>query len=114
MTIEKNMAYKIVETTSFKESLNETFDYINTKFKNHKIISDMLYIIDEVSELLKIFPDMYAEFEPSYKLGVVVRKFPVKDYFVFYTIDDILEEVQFLKIIHSSRNYYEIDYINSH
>lgn len=107
------MAYKIVETTSFKESLNETFDYIDVKFKNHKIIIDMLDIIDEVSELLRIFPDMYSEFEPSYKLDVVVRKFPVKDYFVFYTVDDILEEVQFLKIIHSSRNYYETDYISN-
>ena len=107
------MAYKITETESFRVSLNLTFEYINKKFKNPKIINDMLDIIDEVSELLKIFPDMYAIFEPSYKLEVEVRKFPVKDYFVFYAIDDMLEEVQFLKIIHSSRNIYEINYISN-
>lgn len=105
------MVYKIVETISFKKSLNETFDYIITKFKNPKIINDMLNIIDEVSESLKLFPDMYAEFIPSYKLEILVRKFSVKDYFVFYTVDDLLKEVQYLKIIHSSRNYYEINYI---
>ena len=106
------MAYKVVETEAFKRSLNETFDYIITNFDNPKIISDMLDIIDNVSELLKIFPDMYSIFEPSYELGIVVRKFPVKNYFVFYTIDDKTEEVQYLKIIHSSRKFYEINYIN--
>lgn len=73
----------------------------------------MLDIIDNISELLRIFPDMYAIFEPAYELNVEVRKFPVKDYFVFYTINDILEEVQFLKIIHSSRNIYEINYFSN-
>lgn len=107
------MAYKIVETESFIHSLDFTFDYINTKFKNPNIINNMLDIIDNVSELLRIFPDMYAIFEPTYELNVEVRKFPVKDYFVFYTINDILEEVQFLKIIHSSRNIYEINYFSN-
>lgn len=108
---EISMAYKIVETASFKKSLNDTFDYINEKFNNPKIINDMLNIIDNVSMLLMIFPDMFSEFNPSYILNIKVRKFPVKDYFVFYTIDDLLEEVQFITIIHSSRNYYEIDYL---
>lgn len=106
------MAYKIIETEAFRLSLNSTFDYINTKFKNPQILNDMLDIIDEASELLKIFPDMYAVFEPAYPLETVIRKFPVKDYFIFYTIDDLLEEVQFLKIIHSSRNIYEVNYIS--
>lgn len=105
-----NMAYKIIETESFKKSLTETFDYISEKFKDPMIINDMLDIIDSVSSLLRIFPDMFAVFEPSYKLDVIVRKFPVKDYFVFYTIDDILHEVQYIKIMHSRRNYYEINY----
>lgn len=106
------MGYKIVETESFKASLLETFEYIISKFGNPKIINDMLDIIDSVSELLSIFPDMYAVFEPAYELGKVVRKFPVKDYFVFYTVDDSIGEVQFLKIVHSSRNYFNINYID--
>ncbi len=104
------MAYKVIETESFKKSLNETFDYINEKFRNPIIIRDILDIIDSVSKLLQIFPDMFAVFEPSYKLEKELRKFPVKDYYVFYTIDDSLQEIQYIKIIHSRRNYYEINY----
>ena len=71
----------------------------------------MLDTIDDASELLRLYPDMYAVFEPSYELGLIIRKFPVKDYFVFYTINDDLEEVQLLKTIHSSRNIYQINYL---
>jgi len=99
------MGYRIVETEAFKKSLNETFDYISFNFKNPNIIRDMLNILDDVSELLKIFPDMYSVFEPSYKL--------VKNYLVFYTVNDYLEEVRFLKIIHSRRNYYKVNYLSN-
>ncbi|MBQ2205163.1 MAG: type II toxin-antitoxin system RelE/ParE family toxin [Lachnospiraceae bacterium] len=107
------MGYRIVETEAFKKSLNEIFDYISVNFKNPNIIRDMLNILDDVSELLKIFPDMYSVFEPSYKLENIVRKFPVKNYLVFYTVNDYLEEVRFLKIIHSRRNYYKVNYLSN-
>lgn len=105
------MAYKVVETESFIKSLSETFDYIITNFKNPTIVNDMLDTIDDASELLRLYPDMYAVFEPSYELEFIIRRFPVKDYFVFYTVNDDLEEVQLLKIIHSSRNIYQINYL---
>lgn len=105
------MAYKVIETESFIKSLSETFDYILINFKNLTIVNEMLNTIDGVSELLKLYPDMYAIFEPSYELEFTIRKFPVKDYFVFYIVRDDLEEVQLLKIIHSSRNIYQINYL---
>ena len=85
------MLYKIIETDSFRQSFDETFEYILTNFKNKKIVDDMLVSIDKASELLTIFPDMFGTFEPTYDLKYEIRKFPVKEYFVFYIIDDIKE-----------------------
>lgn len=104
------MLYKVIETDAFKSSINETFVYIIANFKNSKIIEDMLDEIDHASELLAIFPDMFGIFEPTYELPYIVHKFPVKDYFVFYVIDDLRKEVHFIKIIHSSRNFFNINY----
>lgn len=84
--------------------LTELFRYIKDTLQAPKAAGDMLELLDEEIQSLSYFPNRYSltEEEPWHSMGI--RRITVKNYLVYYLVDDAAHAVDVTAVIYGGRN----------
>lgn len=97
--------YKIVETESAAQELEDIVIYITETLANPKAATDLLDSIDLSYAELERMPRMYEECRDARLKALGYRKVVIKNYILIYRIDENTETVYILHCIYGRRNY---------
>lgn len=96
--------YKIKLTKQAKEHLTLIREYIATELKAPGIAKKMLELLKSEMDSLETMPHRikYIDEKPWQDLGF--RKIRVKNYYIYFWIDDSKKEVQIIAVIYVKRD----------
>lgn len=98
-------SYKIKYTYRAKQDLEEIFTYIEKEFKYVDYAKNTIKYIKNFIDNLKIVPKRFSEYNVGIWKDKGYRKGIIKNYAVFYKVDDKGLIVEIDRIVYSSRKY---------
>ena len=98
------MEYDVFLTEQAKFDLTEIYSYISVELKSKKSAENVIECLHQAMNALSFMPGRYHQFpdEPWYSEGV--RYFTIRNYSVFYTIDEKNFSVSIVHVIYCKRN----------
>jgi len=105
------MAFKkftIIWSPSFKKEFQKIYEYIAYNL-NEPIIARRFYneIIGSLNSL-KLFPKRHPKILSSNKFPNDIRKFIIKKYIIFFSIDLFNNEIHLLHIVHNTQDFFNL------
>ena len=96
--------YTVKITSQAQEQLREIVSYIRYTLQSPETAARMLDTLEEEISSLEHFPNRVplTEEEPWHSQGV--HKLPVKNYLVYFWVDEVVKIVQVIGIIYGRRN----------
>lgn len=88
--------------------MTEIVKYISVQLSNPTAATRLKEKITCEIKKLEENPHIYAVYEPPLMLKVELRKILVKNYTVFYYIDEIQKAVKIVRVIYSKRNFSDV------
>lgn len=105
------MSYRILPTKRFKTRLESALTYISLDLANPIAAKTLLDAVKNTFSLLANTPFAFPEEEDMKKrTGVAVRKVPVRNYRIYYTVDEQNQIVYPQTFIHSSQDTARLDF----
>lgn len=102
------MKYKIEITQEAERDFENIFTYISETLCNRKAAISMISLLDKNIRVLKDMPNSYPTAKDTYLKKMGIRFFAVKNYIVFYTVDDEEGKVYIVRILYGRRNWLKI------
>ncbi len=96
--------YKVVYLPTARRELEEAVLYIACELCAPDAAAVLLDEIDHAVLTLKEMPYRHALYPSLYALKNEVRFFPVKNYNVFYVVDETQQTVEIRRILYQRRN----------
>ena len=97
--------YQLRFLPSALQDLTEIARYISHELTNPEAAEKLSDEIIDAAEKLAAFPYAYAVYTPSRPLKHEYRRVPVKNYLIFYWIQEEEKEVVIARIIYGKRLY---------
>ena len=99
------MEYKIKLSKEATEDLDDIIGYIINVLKNPIAANNLLTEIEDSYSILSNAPESFAYCEDQRLRMLGYRKIPVKNYIIFYKVDNESETVYILRVIYGRREY---------
>ena len=100
--------YKIEYLEIAKNDIDDIIHYISYNLKNKKAASELIEsFINEINGIT-IFPYGNSKYKPTKTLKYSYRKARVKNYLIFYTINENEKTITIARIIYKKRNIEKI------
>ena len=99
--------YKILESNEAIEDVYNIALYMLENFSNQKAADDFLTLYNRTANSLKMFPKGYDGTSIMYR-GYEIHKTPFKSYCIMFVINDVLDEVVFLRVFNERQNWKSI------
>lgn len=98
------MEYSLFLTEQAKSDLAEIYSYISVELKSKKNAENVIDALYQAMKGLSLMPSRYHQFpnEPWFSEGV--RYFTVRNYSIFYTVDENNLSVSIVHVIYGKRN----------
>lgn len=96
--------YKIEYLPAAQNDLLEILKYIAVNLANKKAATEITKEIVAKIDGLAEFPYKNAVYNPIRPLNYEYRKLPVKNYLVFYRVDEDLKLITVVRLIYGRRN----------
>ena len=96
--------YKVEFLPIAKQDLREIALYISNDLCNPTAAVNLVEEIVEATEKLSDFPYSHHMYYPIRPLKKEYRKIPIRNYMVFYTVDEQQKNVTISRIIYAKRN----------
>jgi len=93
------MYYKIIKTSKYELDILNLIDYLEFHFVSKKIINNLFSEILWTINSLDFMPERYVEIYKDY------RRTLVKNYSIFYKINENKKEVVIYRILHQAQNF---------
>ena len=93
----------IIEVPAISD-MDGIFGYIANILKEPGIAGHIYKSIESAIFSLRQFPMRHAVIEDEPFFSNNIRKMPVENYIVFYTVDNISKKIHILRVIHSRRD----------
>jgi len=97
--------YKIIYRSSVWLDLDEIVTYINTELHAPKAAERLLTELDGLKELIAEHPYMYRAYESVLTLSESYRIAQLRNFVLFYTVDEQTETVHFCRVIYGRRDF---------
>lgn len=97
--------FKVNYTTPAEEDLLSILEYISSILKSSVAAENLLDEIEEKTELLAENPFIFPLAKDEYINKRGIRHIPVKNYFVFYTIEEDKKIVSIIRIMYARRDW---------
>lgn len=97
--------YKIEYTFKAKHDLEDIYTYIEKEFKYIDYAKNTIKCIKDFIDSLKIVPKRFSEYNVGIWKNKGYRKGIIKNYAVFFRVDDKNLIVEIDRIVYSSREY---------
>lgn len=88
-----------------KDDLLEIVEYIGKELKNPEAVYELMDELTDVSERLESFPYEYQVYTPLKTLKQEYRRAPIKNYVMFYWVDEVQKKVTITRVLYSRRKY---------
>lgn len=98
------MQYNIVYTRLAKNDIKEAESYISATLKNPKAALDIVIALEKAIKNLEEFPYSHRVYVPHRLLEGEYRFIPVKNYLIFYTVDEEKKTVEISRVIYAKRD----------
>ena len=95
--------YKVVYLPTARQELEEAVLYIATELCAPEAAVSLLDEIDHAAQSLMEMPYRHALYPSLYALKNEVRFFPIKNYNVFYIVDEAQQTVEIRRILYQRR-----------
>lgn|SRR5690606_15793816 len=100
------MTYKVVYLPIALKDLREITDYITVNLNAPDAALDFIIAIEESVSILELFPYSRRVYQPIKQLEHEYRLLPVKNYAIFYTVNE--QTVEIHRVIYGKRNLSEL------
>lgn len=97
--------YRIVETQSAAQELEDIIEYIAKTLANPTAAADLVGSIDQCYREMEQMPKIYEECRDARLKALGYRKAAIKNYILIYRIDEATETVYILHCLYGRRNY---------
>lgn len=97
--------YKIIVSASFHLDLKNIVYYISHKFNAPFTATELLDEIERTASSLSIMPYRFVLVKDSYLKHKEIRKCSIKNYIIFYKIDEKNKKVLLHRILHARQNW---------
>ncbi|MBR4785301.1 MAG: type II toxin-antitoxin system RelE/ParE family toxin [Fibrobacter sp.] len=102
------MEYKVFVTERAKSDLAEVYSYISTELQSIATANNVIDSLQRAMKDLSIMPNRYHRYMEEPWLSEGVRYFSVRNFSVFYTVDDDEQSVFVVHVIYSKRDFPQI------
>ena len=100
--------YKVFLTRSAKQDLYDIARYISTNLSAPYTSIEVIDILSEKIKGLKTSPTRHAFARDTRLVEKEIRAFPVKNYLVFYIVDENAQKVIVSRILYNRREWYNL------
>ncbi|MDA3834456.1 MAG: type II toxin-antitoxin system RelE/ParE family toxin [Spirochaetales bacterium] len=97
--------YKVNYTTPAQEDLVSIMKYISSILKAPTAAEDLLDKIEKETEILEENPLIFPFSQDEYITKHGIRYMLIKNYFIFYTIDEDSKTVSIIRIMYARRDW---------
>jgi toxin ParE1/3/4 len=99
------MAYKVQLTESAARDIDEILTYICENLNAPQAATDFAVELDKDFELLETQPFMFEASRNDRLRSRGYRRFPVKNYVVFYLVDEDAQVVSIARVFYGRQDY---------
>lgn len=99
------MEYSVVVARQAKSDMSEINAYITDELYNPEAALKLLDEIYDQAISLKHMPKMFALVSDERLALLGIRSIPVKNYLVFYTVDDTTRVVNIVRVLYFRRDW---------
>ena len=103
--------YKLKYLPLFYDDLNSITSYISTILKNEKAANDLTDSIEQAIKQRALSPTSYSQYKSKKNRDDVYYKINVKNYYIFYTVDETNHIMELRRIIYNKRDLKNIPLI---
>lgn len=97
--------YNVMITPIAKREMNRIYEYISEDLELETATQKLMLRIEEVINILKYAPQIYAKIEKHYSLEMEYRRIVIKNYVILYTINEDIKRVYIAHMYYKKRNY---------
>ena len=101
--------YNIEFSTKYVLDVSLVLEYISSILFNPQAAVKLRKEINDKIEIIKTFPDGFPIFDTEDKTKYVYHKVRVKNYYIFYYIDDSSKTIVLSRFIYCKMNLNDID-----
>ena len=99
------MEYKVISSRRARKDLTAIGDYITKELYAPQTALDLMDEIDIQLIGLRQMPKRYAQISDDRLARSDIRSIPVKNYLIFYVVDDAAKTVNVLRVLYSRRDW---------
>ena len=96
--------YEVIYLPTAKRELEEIVDYIAGELKAPEAALDFVNAVDAMAQGLSDMPYRHPIYYARFRLTDEIRYMPVKNYNVFYVVNEELKTVEIRQIIYQRRD----------
>ena len=97
--------YKVISKPEVREDLRGIFAYISNDLKEHAAAQRICDLIETEISALNQFPMRVAVIEDEPFAAKGIRRLLIKNYTIFYIVDNPAEEVHVLRVVYNRREW---------
>lgn len=99
--------FSIIILNHAKQDLEDIFSYIGNTLSNEKAVDDLYKSFYSAFESIRLFP--FASSKSKFQFdGITLYKKTVKNYLVFYMVDQASCKIHLVRILYAARNLHDI------
>ena len=96
--------YKVVYLPTARKQLEDAVMYIAIDLCSPDAAMNLADEVDQAVQKLKEMPYRFPIYHTLYAMKLEIRFFPVKNYNVYYVIDEDLKTVEIWRVLHRLQN----------
>jgi len=102
------MEYNLVISEAAEADLDGIADYISYELKEPITALKQLERIQEAMATLEELPECHSLVQDKYLAAKGIRKLPIDNYLIFYTVNKSTNTVSIVRILHGRRDWESI------
>lgn len=99
------MEYEVRISESAERDIDEILQYMTEKLASHQAVADWAGELEKRYGELSKYPYMFGRSINEALRRIGYRRFMIKNYVVFYRVDDALREVIISRVFYCGQNY---------
>lgn len=102
------MKYNLVIAEAAEADINGIADYISYELKEPNTALKQLARIQEAMATLEELPERHSLVQDEYLAAKGIRKLPIDNYLLFYTVNKSANTVNIVRVLHGRRDWESI------
>lgn len=98
--------YKVIVSNPAKKDIRDIYSYISNDLFSPEDASNLIRLIEKNIRSLDVMPERFRKYEKYKNKNIRICK--VKNYLIFYDVNNDKDRVEVTRVLYSARNYDQI------